>query len=284
VEASGIDRAVAYWVELAEEDLAIARDLHRSAHYLAAAYHCQQALEKMLKALVQQRQDDPPPRTHNLQELAELVGAWQSMSRTQRGKLRRVDECGVEARYPTVEDAPLTVVNQALSQQVLDDAEGLMTWLRERLASGPANDGAAVVEALGNPASVRGPVVEPPSEVITRVERYLARLRAHVRVDAAWLFGSQTKGTSDAYSDIDLAVISRDFGRDRRSDRSVVWDCHESEDGPMDVLPFSWDDYVELPRGSFLREVLKHGTLIAGVRRPASPETPTPRVGPGGSQ
>lgn len=283
MEASGIDRAVAYWVELAEEDLAIARDLHRSAHYLAAAYHCQQALEKMLKALVQQRQDDPPPRTHNLAELAKLVGAWQCMSQRQRDELRHVDKYGVEGRYPTQEDAPLATVDEKLSRQLLAETEELMPWLRERLAAGSANDEPRV-NCLDNPTPASGPLVEPTDEVIARVEGYLARLRALVHVDAAWVFGSQVMGTRDAYSDIDLAVISRDFGRDRRSDRSVVWDCHESEDGPMDVLPFSWDDYVELPRGSFLREVLKHGTLIAGVRRPASPETPTPRVGPGGSQ
>ena len=110
------------------------------------------------------------------------------------------------------------------------------------------------------------------ADVSQRVERYLARLRAHVRIDAAWLFGSQVTGAGDAGSDIDLAIVSRDFGGDRGSDWAAVSRCHEPEDGAMDILPFSWDEYVELPRGSFLREVLKHGRLVAGVPQPSSTE------------
>jgi HEPN domain-containing protein/predicted nucleotidyltransferase len=266
-----MERAVAYWVELAEDDLGIARDLRGTGHYLGAAYHCQQALEKMLKALVQHRQDHPPPRTHDLKELAELVGAWERLSPAQQEMLCRVDHYGIEGRYPTSEEAPLAGVGQALSQQLLAETEELMGWLRETLDSGPADAGATPL-ASDNPSLVQGPVVEPSSDVLTRVERYLARLRERVRVDAAWVFGSQVMGTTDTWSDIDLAVISRDFGRDRRSDRWLVWDCRDSEEGRIDVLPFSWDEYVELPRGSFLREVLQHGRLVAGVPRPTSAE------------
>jgi len=264
-----MDRAVAYWVQLAEEDFALARDAHRTGHYLGVAFHCQQALEKMLKALVQQRQDDPPPRRHDLEELAKLVSAWGAMSRTQRDNLLHVDQYGIEGRYPTSEEAPLAAVDEAVSQQVLAETEELMAWLRGELDSGPEGGGSPPA-ASGNPTPERGPVVEPGGDVLTRVQRYLARLRTHVRVDAAWVFGSQVMGATDAWSDVDLAVISRDFGRDRRSDRSLVLDCRASEESRIDVLAFSWDEYVELPRGSFLREVLKHGRLVAGVPRPSS--------------
>ncbi|MFQ5808725.1 MAG: HEPN domain-containing protein [Armatimonadota bacterium] len=266
-----MDRAVAYWVTLSESDLASARALLGAGQYLTAAYHCQQALEKMLKALIQQRQDDPPPRRHNLEELAKLVSAWRSMSQTQRDNLLHVDGYGIEGRYPTVVEAPLTVIDESGSQEVLDQTEELMAWLRERLAAGPADDEAPLTPP-GHPPSEATQPADPSPDVIDRVEGYLARLRTRVRVDAAWVFGSQVTGTSDAQSDIDLAVISRDFGSDRDKDWRAVMRSRQDGDGPMDVLRFSWDEYVELPRGSFLREVMKHGRLIAGAPRPSSSE------------
>ncbi len=42
------------------------------------------------------------------------------------------------------------------------------------------------------------------------IERGLARVRERVRIEAAYLFGSQLTGDADEYSDIDLAVFTPD--------------------------------------------------------------------------
>lgn len=110
-------------------------------------------------------------------------------------------------------------------------------------------------------------MAEAATEVDAVVERYVERLRRHIRVDAAWLFGSRAGSSADETGDIDLAIVSRDFGRDRHADLVLLSRCRHIEDGPMDILPFSLDEYVRLPPGSFLRTVIRSGRLVAGVSR-----------------
>ncbi|MEA4883604.1 MAG: nucleotidyltransferase domain-containing protein [Clostridia bacterium] len=58
---------------------------------------------------------------------------------------------------------------------------------------------------------------EPVERVI---QGYIEVLRQrNVRVVQAILFGSHALGTADEDSDIDLAIISPDLGRDRFSER-----------------------------------------------------------------
>ncbi len=54
------------WLEIADEDLAVAKSLLKKKHYLHCAFMCQQVLEKALKALLAETHDTSPPFTHNL--------------------------------------------------------------------------------------------------------------------------------------------------------------------------------------------------------------------------
>ena len=66
------DPEVAEWLEKAGEDLSAARILLGSeeAVHGATCFHCQQAVEKALKAALVAT-DTPPPRTHDLVRLCE---------------------------------------------------------------------------------------------------------------------------------------------------------------------------------------------------------------------
>jgi HEPN domain-containing protein len=68
--------------------------------YPLCVYHCQQAVEKALKAIWVYRREDEPPRTHNLVALATelqlLRAEWQDF-------LRDLSEQGEAARYPYTE-------------------------------------------------------------------------------------------------------------------------------------------------------------------------------------
>lgn len=110
-------------------------------------------------------------------------------------------------------------------------------------------------------------MAEAATDIDAVVARYLRRLGRHVQVDAAWIFGSRAQGEPDEGSDIDLAVVSRDFGPNRHADLVLLSRCRRIEDGPMDILPFSLQEYLRLPPGSFLRTVIRRGRLVAGVSR-----------------
>ena len=54
-----------------------------------------------------------------------------------------------------------------------------------------------------------------PKDDLEKVIRiFLDEIRKTYRLDSAYLFGSHAKGTSNQWSDIDLAVVSPDFSED----------------------------------------------------------------------
>jgi len=63
------------WLEMVENDLDFARGIlrHRQRPFYAAHF-CHQAVEKVLKAIVQQRTGEPPPRTHHFHFLCKSAG------------------------------------------------------------------------------------------------------------------------------------------------------------------------------------------------------------------
>lgn len=124
---------VEYWVALADEDLASAQTLARGAHHLNAVYHCHQALEKMLKALIQQAQADPPPRTHDLLGLAARAGAWGDMSAERRELLLTINPYGTQARYPAPGVEPAESVGPGLAEDIVSGTTEAMAWLKQRL-------------------------------------------------------------------------------------------------------------------------------------------------------
>ena len=58
------------WLKYADEDLGAAQALFDAGRHTMCAFHCQQALEKILKAAIVRATKAKPPYTHNLRDLA----------------------------------------------------------------------------------------------------------------------------------------------------------------------------------------------------------------------
>jgi len=54
--------------------------------------------------------------------------------------------------------------------------------------------------------------------IINPVQEFVAEVKKNWHVDGVFLFGSFAKGAQHADSDIDIAIISRDFKEDRFDD------------------------------------------------------------------
>ncbi|WP_018086035.1 nucleotidyltransferase domain-containing protein [Desulfurispora thermophila] len=88
-------------------------------------------------------------------------------------------------------------------------------------------------------------------ELILR--EYLKALRKHnLRVDRIILYGSYARGQADRDSDIDVAVISPDLGRDFLEE--AIWLKEISEEVDLDISPrpYSLEEYHRTQRGQFL--------------------------------
>lgn len=102
-----------------------------------------------------------------------------------------------------------------------------------------------------------------PAEVELMVRRFLRRVRRKVTVTAAFLYGSYARGNPDDDSDIDLAVVSPDFGRDTHREMVLLSEACAPDALFVEATPFSADELNDPPRGSFLREIIKTGRRVA---------------------
>jgi HEPN domain-containing protein len=89
------------WIRKAEDDLLAAEALVHGAVQLhdQVCFHCQQATEKFLKAIMQE-QGVNIPRIHDLDELLDLVVTSQPSLRRLRRGMSFLTTFAVETRYP----------------------------------------------------------------------------------------------------------------------------------------------------------------------------------------
>ncbi len=93
-------KLTAEWVQKAEEDYQVAVRTHRSgAFHNAVCFHCQQAAEKFLKALMEE-QGLSIPKTHDLDDLRKLLLPHHPLLQPFRRGLVFLTRFAVETRYP----------------------------------------------------------------------------------------------------------------------------------------------------------------------------------------
>ena len=96
-----MQRQTARWVQKAEADWHAAQHLDAKTERLndIICFHCQQAAEKFLKALLQEL-GLPIPRTHVLVDLLDLLLPHDSALKGLRRSLTALSRFAVEYRYP----------------------------------------------------------------------------------------------------------------------------------------------------------------------------------------
>lgn len=112
------------WVHKADMDLSLAEYLlaESAAFPSAIAFHCQQAAEKYLKALLVKHEVEFP-KTHDIRDLLNLVGGFDHELAASLREAEALTPFGVELRYPG--DLPDAMPEEAsdavvLAQQVRD--------------------------------------------------------------------------------------------------------------------------------------------------------------------
>jgi len=121
----------AAWAEKAGGDLAMARAGLASAQVPAWAigFHCQQAVEKCLKAWIALH-GSAPPSTHDLQRLAGAVGPDAEPFPLDTLQMARLQPFAVSERYPVLRNAN---VERADTEALAGDAERSVAWIEREL-------------------------------------------------------------------------------------------------------------------------------------------------------
>ena len=72
------------------------------------------------------------------------------------------------------------------------------------------------------------------------VEKYLGRVQeAGIEVAEALVFGSRVAGRADRHSDVDLAVVSPDFGKNRHEELVNLFKLVDVGTRELEPVPFS---------------------------------------------
>jgi len=100
-----------------------------------------------------------------------------------------------------------------------------------------------------------------PDSIKPLIEKYISSLRKNgVRLDGAFLFGSYSRGMEDKWSDIDIALILKEFTGNRIKDRDKIRRYTLSVSSIIQVAPFAAEDFNE--ENPFAKEIIKTGIRI----------------------
>jgi predicted nucleotidyltransferase len=96
-----------------------------------------------------------------------------------------------------------------------------------------------------------------------KLDDFVRRLQARIRLEAVILYGSFAKGTAREWSDIDIAVVSPDFedlstwDRQETIARATVGRAYR-----LAPIGFSSSEYHNPGLHSFLREIIRTGRVV----------------------
>jgi len=124
------EKKVDYWIDIAIYDLDTAKAMLGCGRYLYAAFMCQQAIEKLLKALIiHKTAKKEPPRSHNLTFLLdqlELKTVPPELSHT----VSWLSAYYIESRYPNYKEHLSKLVDRAEAEKLLENTEEAFSWLQ----------------------------------------------------------------------------------------------------------------------------------------------------------
>lgn len=123
-----MDKIVEHWVERSKYDLDTAKAMLDTGRYLYVSYMCQQAIEKILKAIIAQLGKENFP-IHNLNRLAEISLIDSELNSEQFNYLAELTPYNIEARYGDYKESLSEIINDKKAQKVYEKTLEIHEWL-----------------------------------------------------------------------------------------------------------------------------------------------------------
>jgi predicted nucleotidyltransferase len=86
-------------------------------------------------------------------------------------------------------------------------------------------------------------MAERDDHVNEKIRDFLEKAQTKYNVTCAYLYGSFAKGTSNKWSDIDLAIVSPDFADDPSEDRLFLMRLATTIDDRIEPTPFKEESF-----------------------------------------
>jgi len=120
------ENEVKAWLEYAEADRRSAYNAMRAADYRDVAFHCQQAVEKLLKATIIWQTGRRPPYEHNLWKLWQHISGVTCPLSVQEA-MAALNPHYFLSRYPGVD----VEYDREAAQEIIGRMEHVWRWLTE---------------------------------------------------------------------------------------------------------------------------------------------------------
>ncbi len=99
--------------------------------------------------------------------------------------------------------------------------------------------------------------------IIAKIRSFTDTLKKqNIKIDKVVLYGSQATGCSHEYSDIDVAIISPDFGKDRYEEGAYLFELASSIDPLIEPVPISTSSYQNDTWIPLIHEIRSHGIEV----------------------
>jgi HEPN domain-containing protein len=123
---------IKYWQESAKHDLDSAEEIFNAGRYDWCLFVGNLALEKILKALFVDKNDNNiPPKVHNLVRLAELSKI--SLTDQQKFFLDKINDFNIQARYPDYKFQFYKTCDENFAKENLAQIKELFSWFNSRI-------------------------------------------------------------------------------------------------------------------------------------------------------
>lgn len=128
-----MESKVQEWINIAEEDLSTAEWCVQGKKYLWAMVMCQQAIEKLLKAIYQKQNNEIPPKIHNLIKLSESTGIFSELNEEFKTLFDDLLIYYFSSRYPDKSTILKEELNESTILNTINKTKEVYTWLKEKL-------------------------------------------------------------------------------------------------------------------------------------------------------
>jgi HEPN domain-containing protein len=119
---------VEYWLDISDYDLETAKSMLSSARYLYVVFMCQQAIEKIIKALYIHKLDNDPPKSHNLAFIFQKLDIQASVEISSFFNLLSAHY--IQNRYPDYKSRLSTTLGKDKAERCLKQTEEAYKWLK----------------------------------------------------------------------------------------------------------------------------------------------------------
>jgi HEPN domain-containing protein len=122
-----------YWINLSDNDLAVAETLVKNKHNIYACFMCQQAVEKMFKGYYAKTKNDTPPFRHELKVLAQKTGLYDLLDDVQKSFIIKLSPFNIEARYPDYQNKIAQNLTDEDTKNIFDQTKEFVQWIKQKI-------------------------------------------------------------------------------------------------------------------------------------------------------